>query len=185
MGLTVIIDGPSAIPSSTYVLDRPKHAWRLPETTIYSMLSAMDHPEYFLFYPGWPSHEKVLEVYLILVFFRSNSNGYFLVFLVFTLQWSSFWVCCFLLKWKLSLIYNHTLVSFSSPRCSGLPLHFSMPTCFCVTHGCYSSGGKDPTISHKSLGRNVDGHTYKAHTLADKQAAFRVAEENAELALTA
>ena len=112
MGLTVIIDGPSAIPSSTYVLDRPKHAWRLPETTIYSMLSTMDHPEYFLFYPGWPSHEKVLEVYLILVFFRSNSNGYFLVFLVFTLQRSSFWVSCFLLKWKLSLIYNHTLVSF-------------------------------------------------------------------------
>ena len=59
-----------------------------------------------------------------------------------------------------------------------------MPTCFCVTRGCYSSGVKDP-ISHKSLGRNVDGHTYKAHTLADKQAAFRVAEENAELALTA
>jgi hypothetical protein len=74
-------------------------------------------------------------------------------------------------------------VSFSSPRCSGLPLHFSMPTCFCVTHGFYSSGGKDP-ISHKSLGRNVDGRTYKAHTLADKQAAFRAAEENAELALT-
>ena len=75
------------------------------------------------------------------------------------------------------------LCLFSSPRCSGLPLHFSMPTCFCVTRGCYSSGGKNP-ISHKSLGRNVDGRMYKAHTLADKQAAFRVAEENAELALT-
>ena len=59
-----------------------------------------------------------------------------------------------------------------------------MPTCFCVTRGCYSSGVKDP-ISHKSLGRNVDGCTYKAHMLANKQVAFRVAEENAELALTA
>jgi hypothetical protein len=59
-----------------------------------------------------------------------------------------------------------------------------MPTCFCVTRGCCSSGGKDP-ISHEPLGRNVDGRTYKAHTLADRQAAFRAAEENTEAVLTA
>jgi hypothetical protein len=59
-----------------------------------------------------------------------------------------------------------------------------MPTCFCVTHGCYSSCGKDP-ISDKPLGRNVDGRTFKAHTLADRQAAFRAAEENTEAVLTA
>lgn len=61
---------------------------------------------------------------------------------------------------------------------------FSMPTCFCFTHGCYSFGGKNP-ISAKPLGRNVDGRTYKAHTVADKQAAFRAAEENTEALLTA
>ena len=58
-----------------------------------------------------------------------------------------------------------------------------MPICFCVTHGCCSSGGND-TISHKPLGRNVDGHTYKAHTVADRQAAFHAAEENTEAVLT-
>ena len=78
--------------------------------------------------------------------------------------------------------YNHTL-SLLFPSSLGLPLHFSMPTCFCVTRGCYSSGGKDP-ISHKALGRNVDGRTYKAHTVADRQAAFRAAEENTEAVLT-
>ena len=52
-----------------------------------------------------------------------------------------------------------------------------MPTCFCVTHGCYSFSGKNP-ISDKPLGRNVDGRTYKAHTIADRQAAFHAAEEN-------
>jgi len=52
-----------------------------------------------------------------------------------------------------------------------------MPTCFCVTHGCHSFSGKDP-ISDKTLGRNVDGRTYKAHTIADRQAAFHAAEEN-------
>ena len=59
-----------------------------------------------------------------------------------------------------------------------------MPTCFCVTHGCCSSGSKDP-ISGKPLGRNVDGHTYKAHTFADRQAAFHATEENTEAVLTA
>jgi hypothetical protein len=59
-----------------------------------------------------------------------------------------------------------------------------MPTCFCVAHGCYSSGGKDP-ISDKPLGRNVDGRTYKAHTVADRQAAFHAAEENTEAVLAA
>jgi hypothetical protein len=75
-------------------------------------------------------------------------------------------------------------VSLSFSKCSGLPLHFSMPTCFCVTRGCYSTGGKHP-VTHKPLGRNVDGRTYKAHTLSDKQAAFRAAEENSEAVLTA
>ena len=60
----------------------------------------------------------------------------------------------------------------------------AMPTCFCVTHGCCASGGKDP-ISAKPLGRNVDGRTYKAHTVADRQAAFHAAEENTEALLTA
>jgi hypothetical protein len=59
-----------------------------------------------------------------------------------------------------------------------------MPTCFCAAYGCCSSGGKDP-LSHKPFGRKVDGRTFKAHTLADKQAAFRAAEENAEAVLTA
>lgn len=84
----------------------------------------------------------------------------------------------------LSLIYNHALVSICFLSASGLPLHFSMPTCFCVTYGCCSSGGKD-SISHKSFGRNVDGRTYKVHTLADKRAAFHAAEENTEAVLTA
>ena len=55
---------------------------------------------------------------------------------------------------------------------------------FCVTHSCCSSGGNDP-ISHKPLGRNVDGRTYKAHTVTDRQAAFCAAEENTEAVLTA
>jgi len=59
-----------------------------------------------------------------------------------------------------------------------------MPICFCVTRGCYANGGKDP-ISHKPLGRNVDGRTYKAHTVADRQADFRAAELNTEAVLTA
>ena len=70
-----------------------------------------------------------------------------------------------------------------TPPSFGLPLHFSMPTCFCATHGCFSSG-KDP-ISDKPLGRNVDGRTYKAHTVADRQAAFHAAEENTDAVLTA
>lgn len=60
----------------------------------------------------------------------------------------------------------------------------SMPTCFCVTHGCCSSSGKDP-ISDKPLGRNVDGRTYKSHTIADRQAAFHAAEESTEAVLAA
>ena len=59
-----------------------------------------------------------------------------------------------------------------------------MPTCFCVSHNCCSSGGKD-SVTQKPLGRNVDGRKYKSHTLADKQAAFRAAEENSEAVLTA
>lgn len=59
-----------------------------------------------------------------------------------------------------------------------------MPTCLCVTHGCCSSGDKDP-ISDKLLGRNVDGRTYKAHTIAHRQAAFHAAEENTEAVLAA
>lgn len=55
-----------------------------------------------------------------------------------------------------------------------------MPTCFCVTHGC-SSSGEDP-ISDKPLGRNVDGRTYKAHTIADRQAIFHAEENTAVLA---
>jgi hypothetical protein len=57
-----------------------------------------------------------------------------------------------------------------------------MPTCLCVTHGCCSFGGKN---SDKPLGRNVDGRTYKAHTVADRRATFHAAEENTEAALAA
>jgi tnp2 family transposase/uncharacterized protein DUF4218 len=80
--------------------------------------------------------------------------------------------------------YIFLLVSFSFSSVFWFAITLSMPTCFCVAHGCYSSGGKDP-ISHKPLGRNVDGRTYKSHTLADRQAAFRAAEENSEAVLTA
>ena len=85
-------------------------------------------------------------------------------------------------QWK-STAHNSPW-SFVSPRCSGLPQHFSMPTCFCVSHGCCSSSSRDP-ISDKPLERNVDGHTYKAHTVANRQAAFHAAEENTEAILTA
>lgn len=40
----------------------------------------------------------------------------------------------------------------------------------------------DPT-SHKTLGRNVDARTLKAHTNADRQAALRAAEQNTEATL--
>ena len=94
-------------------------------------------------------------------------------------------VCCFLfINGRVSLIYNHSPRSFVSPRCSGLPQHFSMPTCFCVAHSCCSSSSKDST-SGKPLGRNIDGRTYKAHTVADRQAAFHAAEENTEAVLAA
>ena len=85
---------------------------------------------------------------------------------------------------RVSLIYNHSLQSFVSPRCSSVPQHFSMPTCFCVTHSCCSSGSKGP-ISSKPLGRNVNGCMYKAHTVANRQAAFHAAEENTEAVLAA
>jgi hypothetical protein len=70
----------------------------------------------------------------------------------------------------------------SSPGVSGFTTAFSMPTCFCISHGCYASGGQDP-ISRRPSGRNVDGRTYKAHTVADRQAEFRAAEENTEAVL--
>ena len=37
----------------------------------------------------------------------------------------------------------------------------------------------DP-ISHQPRGKNVDTRTYKAHSVADRQAALRAAEQNAE-----
>ena len=54
-----------------------------------------------------------------------------------------------------------------------------MPCCFCVSHGCSSVGGTDP-ISHKPRGKNVDARTLKAHSVTDRQAAFRAAEQNTE-----
>lgn len=57
-----------------------------------------------------------------------------------------------------------------------------MPLCFCDSHGCSSAGGTDP-ISLKPKGKNVDTRTFKAHSVADRQAAFRAAEENAETAI--
>jgi hypothetical protein len=54
-----------------------------------------------------------------------------------------------------------------------------MPLCFCDSHGCSSSGGTDP-ISRKPKGKNVDTRTFKAHSVADRQAAFRAAEKNSE-----
>lgn len=59
-----------------------------------------------------------------------------------------------------------------------------MPRCFCVAYGCGSSGDRDP-ISQKPLGKNVDPRTFKSHTLADRGAAFRAAEENTEAVLAA
>ena len=54
-----------------------------------------------------------------------------------------------------------------------------MPLCFCESHGCSSAGGTDP-ISHKPRGKNVDARTLKAHSVADRKAAFFAAEQNAE-----
>src|ERR1700678_2756976 len=54
-----------------------------------------------------------------------------------------------------------------------------MPICFCVSHGCSSAGGTDP-ISHKPTGKNVDTHTLKAHSVADRQVALHAAEQNTE-----
>lgn len=58
-----------------------------------------------------------------------------------------------------------------------------MPTCFCVVNGC-SHGGRDP-ISDKPTGKVVDPRTYRAHTLADRQAAFHATEQNPEAVLEA
>ena len=54
-----------------------------------------------------------------------------------------------------------------------------MPLCFCDSHGCSSAGGTDP-VSHKPQGKNVDTRTFKAHSVADRQAAFHAAEKNIE-----
>ena len=40
----------------------------------------------------------------------------------------------------------------------------------------------DP-ISHQPRGKNVDTHTYKAHSVADRQAALHAAEQNTEAAI--
>jgi hypothetical protein len=54
-----------------------------------------------------------------------------------------------------------------------------MPLCLCDSHGCSSAGGTDP-ISHKPKGKNVDARTFKAHSVADRQAAFHAAEQSTE-----
>jgi|SRR5271154_275612 len=59
-----------------------------------------------------------------------------------------------------------------------------MPLCFCVSHDCSAAGGTDP-ISHKPRGKNVDARTLKAHSVADRQAALRVAEQNTEATIDA
>jgi hypothetical protein len=57
-----------------------------------------------------------------------------------------------------------------------------MPLCFCVSHGCSSAGGTDLN-SHKPKGKNVDTRTFKAHSVADRQAAFHAAEKKTETAI--
>ena len=54
-----------------------------------------------------------------------------------------------------------------------------MPLCFCVSHGCFSAGDTD-LILHKPRGKNVDTCTFKAHSVADRQTALCVAEQNTE-----
>ena len=57
-----------------------------------------------------------------------------------------------------------------------------MPFCFCVSHGCSKAMGMDP-ISHKPRGKNVDSRTFKAHLVADRQAALCAAEQNTEASI--
>ena len=57
-----------------------------------------------------------------------------------------------------------------------------MPFCFCVSHGCSSARSMDP-ISHQPRGKNVNTCTYKAHSVTDRQAALRAAEQNTEAAI--
>jgi hypothetical protein len=66
-----------------------------------------------------------------------------------------------------------------TPAFFSLSLKDIMPLCFCVSHGCSSAGGMDP-ISHRPRGKNVDSRTLKAHSIADRQAALRAAEQNTE-----
>ena len=54
-----------------------------------------------------------------------------------------------------------------------------MPLCFCKSYGCSSAGGTD-LVSCKPKGKNVDTRTFKAHSVADRQATFCAAEKNTE-----
>jgi hypothetical protein len=68
----------------------------------------------------------------------------------------------------------------TSVNCTFLP--DIMPICFCESYGCSSAAGTD-LISHKPKGKIVDTRTFKAHSVADRQAAFRAAEKNTETAI--
>ena len=77
------------------------------------------------------------------------------------------------------LIQNVGQVNGTTTALSSLSLTDIMPLCFCESYGCSSAGGTD-LISHKPKGKNVDTRTFKAHSVADRQAAFRAAKQNTE-----
>jgi hypothetical protein len=78
-----------------------------------------------------------------------------------------------------ALIHNVSQVFCITTALSSLSLTDIMPICFCDSHGCSSAGGTD-LISRKPKGKNVDTRAFKAHSVADRQAAFRAAEKKTE-----
>jgi hypothetical protein len=81
-----------------------------------------------------------------------------------------------------ALIQNVSQVNGTTTALFSLSLTDIMPLCFCESYGCSSAGGTD-LISHKPKGKNVDTRTFKAHSVADRQAAFRAAEKNTETSI--
>src|SRR5271156_4007069 len=81
-----------------------------------------------------------------------------------------------------ALIQNVSQVNGTTTALFSLSLTDIMPLCFCESYGCSSAGGTD-LISHKPKGKNVDTRTFKAHSVADRQAACHAAENNTETAI--
>ena len=80
---------------------------------------------------------------------------------------------------KIEMVATSELSSTPTSLSLSLCLTDIMPFCFCVSHGCSSARSMDP-ISCQPRGKNVDARTYKAHSVADRQAALRAAEQNTE-----